>query len=635
MGTQWPKQSSLDTRFTDYDERGFVTRTTTHPISTSVPWQTYKLRPPVNWQTWPSHIKAPPGLNKVPLLHYDAIRRDMAAAELAALDYYEFYFTEEFLRLVPRGGPTRVDMERQDITDCKNAGMFERPHPDDNPDDMSESLEAHYFFAPLVDKQTKRLITHTVAINQATDKPEPNHDLFTTQEQRTLDGTQGVGFTGDAMTFYQQFTIPYHLRKYHRFWSDEHGVLQLTVIATGQRHCVGEAQLTSKFIQRKTTEHLHASAEFLALPKPQTQLASKDSYIDNFRRMEASPQHAICSVHSFLHICRIYNVTLNESEAELLRTIGQPHDYIGVHYAGNTVDLTEKTRRKLRQASADTEFISRWTFGHAESIFGLLIFASSVKRFATPGLYYTYKFFRRRHSQRTDQKDTARVWPCIHEELINWIQTLIDSTPIQIHTDPDEKIAVLVTDASPEGHGAVYFAANGRVYTSGGAWPQHILDAHLPIMELETMSHLYGLQTHHSCDGAPSKAPVHSILDNTTTLYSIKKSRCKNFFVNQLLIDICQWNIRSLEYLKSEDMIADGLSRGKAFDPALLADFEYTLHKQPAYANYVVTHCQRPANTAQDSSPLDWKRKAQKCNQANRLFSNTASEEPFHPLEFV
>ena len=81
----------------------------------------------------------------------------------------------------------------------------------------------------------------------------------------------------------------------------------------------------------------------------------------------------------FLEKCKKYNVEINESLEEIQASIDKAKDYRGVHYLlEGTVTLTEKSRGKLAQMMDDLREIHRWAMSTADSIFGFLIFASSV-----------------------------------------------------------------------------------------------------------------------------------------------------------------------------------------------------------------------------------------------------------------
>ncbi len=305
---------------------------------------------------------------------------------------------------------------------------------------------------------------------------------------------------------------------------------------------------------------------------------TKDSYIDNFRRQEQTAALAKTSARAFFKVCDRYSVTINESLEEIISSIGKPYDFIGVHYDGNTVSLTSKTKEKLQQCLADVQLISSWTFGLAESVFGLVIFASSVIRVPTPQFYYIYKFFRRRHGEihkgTLSRNSLAHVWPCTQHLFIEWITMLINSVPVAIDVTTDTYMtAVLITDASEWGYGAVYFDCAGAVSTSGGPWPEELLRLNPPIVELEGRSFQLGLRRHHTIDDKPKLTPVRGVVDNTSLLYGVGKGRSKNFFLNAIIAQVCEFNVISLQYLRSERMIADGLSRGEQFNPALLTNF--------------------------------------------------------------
>jgi hypothetical protein len=98
------------------------------------------------------------------------------------------------------------------------------------------------------------------------------------------------------------------------------------------------------------------------------------------------------SASTFMDISHEYGVRINESLSEIQQKINEDKDFRGMRFSAFfpfSVSLTEKTKLKLQQIlNEDVKEFSNWTMATAESIFGLLIFASAVSQVSLSAYYY-------------------------------------------------------------------------------------------------------------------------------------------------------------------------------------------------------------------------------------------------------
>jgi hypothetical protein len=463
-----------------------------------------------------------------------------------------------------------VDLPDNVVDRYFEAGVFEAVPQAELDDHRKSALEMHLFLSPMPAKRVLRLITHTIAINDYAEAPA-GQSLFLSSWNRIQDGVVGYGWTADAMWYYGQFELPVASRKFFAF-KTYRGYARLATVSTGQRHTVALAQLTSKFLQRRTSDLMGSQ---IASTWPRL-----DTYIDNFRRRESDVSLANKSAEMFMQVAAQYNVTINESLSEIKSSIGKPYEYIGVAYTGDPevprVSLTKKTRMKLEQVLQDLSVVDRWSFSLAESIFGLLLFASSVVRLQLAPYYYIFKYFRRRHQQQWPPSREANVWPSIHSLLKEWVEELLASSGADIRVTADVA-GTLVTDASLFGRGAIFFASDGTVHYEGAPWPAEVLAKHLAIAELEALAVLEGLRSF-----VKPGQRVHLVVDNTTVLYSAARGRSSNFWLNKIILQMRPYALVTVRYLASHLNPSDSLSRGLGLQCLTSLPFQPTTSSRTA-----------------------------------------------------
>jgi hypothetical protein len=466
--------------------------------------------------------------------------------------FYSFYsyFEPEKLRTLSRQTVTRIDVAPAEIEQYVRAEVFQALEGDDD----SNSLGMHFFFEPEPARKRKRLIQHTVDINDQTANPSlPG--LFQKMEDRICEGLEGYGFCVDKAWFYQQIPLPLASRQFYAFRFG-HRVLAQTSISTGQRQCVGVAQTIAKFVNRRVSDLM------LAYYRTSGTARSTSEYIDNLRRREVSRIEACAAAKLLVKVCRHYNITLNESLPDILAQANalEPYDFIGVRYspAEGKAGLTEKLRNKLSQLLTDVRELeagrTRWSCEFADSVFGLLIHCSLVLRINTARFYYVFKFFRRRHAGTWKSHSDAAVWPCIVPVLEEWTLSLLKCGLVpwrRLSSEFIQSIPILITDASRSGYGITLFK-QGKVSFLGAAWPEGTFTENINELEarvVEIAAEHFGL------------SQFHLIVDNTTALYSIQKGRSKSYRVNVIIDRLKHLLIVSVRYIQSHLNISDPWSR--------------------------------------------------------------------------
>jgi hypothetical protein len=488
----------------------------------------------------------------------------MCPEERAELEAFEEFFKDERLQEIPRSDEDGVlDLTDDDVQQLINEGLLEQLREDGSTWDISRGLAMRIFCTPEVLKMRRRLIIHTVDINNYYDTPPTS---FTSLDLSINENMKGFTWSADAKAYYHQFALEETAKKYYTFFSPSFGWLRLATIPTGQRHCVGLAQLVSKFIMRVTQVKAEATLG-------RALQWTSECYIDNFRGTHTTRSEAVVVSKCFVDVCNSYNLTLNETEKTLTENIGKPHTFRGVSYCpserlpGYTADISHKIRCKLHQAKIEllSENIS---MALTESIFSLCVYASSIKKIFMAPYYYVFKFFRRRQQQmsagKLGREAPAKIWPTVIPLFQAWIEAIDESAPRTTAKEVPEQTAILYTDASLWGWGAVFFSPDGRVTSTGAPWEAN-LAKRANIAELEAIAVFRGLAAL-ATPGEPTEVRI----DNTTVRSALEKTRSRSFLVNAVITrseDLLKrfW-IAKLVFVKSEDNLADGRSRGEAYE---------------------------------------------------------------------
>lgn len=475
------------------------------------------------------------------------------------------YFCKELLSTLVSTGASICLLCRKDVEQLIADGLLEKSTHDWG---LRKSLKMVIYAVGEPNKKRRRLIIWTRDINEQC--PNPQMTPFNPFDSMLEEGMAGVGWNTDSKACYHQFRLPEDAKPYYTFNYDGIGLLNLTTVPTGQRHTVGMAQTVSRFIMRKTID----TSEVMS----KTFRSVHESYIDNFRAVHPCVKMAKISLANFYSTVSSYGVTINESMKEAAAQVGQPYTYRGVLFTSSdhstpeaptpAVTLGGKTRDKLQWVlqllSQSTE---AWTMADADAVFGLCIYASTIFKLHLTKYYYVFKFFRRRHNLLArgiiSYSSLARIWPSIVGDVIDWVTTLLSMPPRHSENWDPETADVLFTDASCYGWGAMLFKKDGTTAAIGGQWSAK--ERVSIIAELEAKALLLGLEAL----VGDRTVPIVVFIDNTTVGYCFARRRSRHYYINKTLHQLAEWKIISLEYVRSEDNLADGISRGADIDTTL------------------------------------------------------------------
>jgi hypothetical protein len=324
----------------------------------------------------------------------------MTLSEKIEFQKYWWFFTPEALTSVPRSGESIVDISAEDLEFLHRCGLLLK-----NQFEPTLGLKMHIFTVPEVAKRRRRLIIHTIDINNFYDCPST---AFQRIEICIEETTAGSSWFADAAAYYHQFKLPTESLPFFTF-ATPFGNFTLTTIATGQRHAPGAAQCLSSFLLR------HTATTVASLDKDgdfDMKSMTHSAYIDNFRMTTSNRSLSELSASVFITVCTDFGVTINESLPTIIANMSKSNDFRGVRFnvipeltdvpqpnssfiidKGPSVSQTTKTIEKLRQIlDRDLPEVRNWAMSTAESIFGLLIFASAVIQLDIARFFYVYKF---------------------------------------------------------------------------------------------------------------------------------------------------------------------------------------------------------------------------------------------------
>lgn len=349
-------------------------------------------------------------------------------------------------------------------------------------------------------------------------------------------------FTADFAFFYGQFRLPDEVRNFHCFpWRG--ASWRLTTLPTGGRPCVGLAE----FCCRAASLGLAGRTE---------------TYIDNTRNTSDDLMQAVYNVMAFTSSCWQLGMQLNESEQCLLAQLQNgSHTFLGLEYdmQHETWKVSQRLRSKLLEA-ANLVTQHQLTWKQVQKILGLMNTAEAlppVLNKATIDRYYFLKFVRKTARRNLSSSALVTPWQSRQRKWRAMIQRLAadKSYPLPFEESED---AVLVTDASLSGFGAVFYSELGTSVVAG-AWVDGLQVA---IAERELQA----------IEEALIRLPVANrkiaiFVDNTEAIAGISRGTLRNFWrmkkVESIALLLKRKNaiFTSVQYVKSEENEADYWSR--------------------------------------------------------------------------
>lgn len=413
----------------------------------------------------------------------------------------------------------------------------------------------HIFAVDEVHKQRRRLIAHTIDINNFTvDCVAPEDKMFSDIRDIVdahIDCENRLeAWTCDLAAFYHQIELAPEARSFYAFPFEHDNRItwyQLKTIATGQRHCVWRAQCLAKVLARMLHQEMQIHSE-----GPDYRIGCLDVYIDDFLFADKSSVKVRQSAKVFRNICKQFHITTNEI------SIGANFTHRGVTFEykdGTRLEarVAEKTQHKLRQAHHNLmESASQWTFSDAQTVFGLLQYCSRIYRLPLHPYFYIFKFMRRRASSGIKQDELAQIWPCTVAIWKDWLEKCLS----ECRRGPQERqnIFTIVSDASDTGWGAYVFWNDTAVGVCA-PWSDAMISQHINVKEIFAV--LFAVKSTNVPEGSSLKI----IVDNTSSMYCLRKTRSNNFLMNKCLEWLKNYTIQSADYIQSEQNPADTLSR--------------------------------------------------------------------------
>ena len=364
----------------------------------------------------------------------------------------------------------------------------------------------------------------------------------------------------DLAFAFAQFLLPRRWRRRHTFVHDGK-VWRQRIIPTGGSN---SSQLCQEFllsVALYVVDSLEGSG-------PEV---DADVYIDNVRFLSSSLAMVDRAVELFYSTCAELAIGINEVKQVVLDDAGTTYDFLGVHYdhCALTTSLAQKSHTSLRALMGRLETMStaEWeasTVRQLLSALGILQHGSIVLRKSRAPYYGVMKFFRRRASQGALLDGPARPWGALRHHMLEWCREVggASETAVRRHwrgRTHDLRRAVLYTDASDGGYGAILFPDDGSCSIIAGRWSTAEIGAHINLKEAWAL--------HYALVRLDLRG-IHELevrVDNTSVMYTVTGGSSKAFELNAAVGAI--WAlpqhalITSLSYVRSELNRSDFLSR--------------------------------------------------------------------------
>ena len=326
------------------------------------------------------------------------------------------------------------------------------------------------FLVPEHAKGRFRAIEHTKTINEQTVADEKvQFTPFYDRHNAVLKGKYAIDV--DWSAFFDQFKLSEDVSPYFSFVVDGGQVYSMNVLPMGLKHSVSIA---------------HTATQQLLNFNPSSYV---EAYIDNVRLVSDDREALIRDAATLLTRCARARITVNEADVASLADLPveeqlaaavklaeplctQRGPWLGelYDYAAKTIELTDKTRDKVR-VCLDAP---RPSFRSFAAIAGILQYASR-----TLGLSLApYHAARRAISdiawllqERPELWDERMPPLCdaVSENLRRWRTDVLAAKPRTMR-EPEHPELVIIVDASDEGWGALSFDNHGRELHHAEKW---------------------------------------------------------------------------------------------------------------------------------------------------------------------
>ena len=396
----------------------------------------------------------------------------------------------------------------------------------------------------------RRFVSHTPQFNDSADVPLyslPNPGRLMKKVKKFA-----YAYQVDFKFYFAQFLLPDRLQSVFLF-RDAGRWWQLNTIPTGASSCPIIAQLFSESLTALLL------AEFKNI--------DADAYVDNVRILANDLSYLKVVLKRFFEICDEYRVEINESYDEVItQQDGKVYDFLGVHYNHNdaTTCISSKLKLKLLQGvrlltECSPQQLPDISLRTLTSMLGVVQHAGLISGGCKSSYYHVMKFFRRRAAAGWYLDDAAQLWPSIMNTLKTWLWTEAQKQP-RVWKDeaPYHRTAVIYTDASTIGMGAVMFCCDGSISIIAKSWSM-AEKPHINILEAIAVRDTLKTFRLNGVDA------IHLRVDNTSVIYSLQKTRSKSFDLNMIVGHITEhesWKkVISTSYVTSNENRSDLLSR--------------------------------------------------------------------------
>jgi hypothetical protein len=353
-----------------------------------------------------------------------------------------------------------------------------------------------------------------------------------------------------------QIPIPQHARHLFTFSDSSGRVLEMTRLPMGL--------VTAPELMHVITATL-AGDRLYSVPSISAPLGlTVHCWIDNIRLAgsEAEVRQHIARVE---HSAQLANATFSPEDS----IEGTQYKFLGVmfNHIEHTVCCAEKLLDKL--APVDTRTL---TIAELESVMGRVYFASAILQLPLRYVWWLLKTYRRRLSslaRGASRADAARLPEIPRRQLDALLSVIRRNTPRCVTVLRPVKTFTLYSDATLKNYGAVLIDDTSQeLFVTAGPWKEQ---AH-NINAAETRAVCMAINTFRALI---TKAAVHVVVDNTSTLVGIQRQSSKSFVVNAELVPLID-TMKALgctvtcQYVKSADNPADAPSRGNPVDLELI-----------------------------------------------------------------
>lgn len=335
------------------------------------------------------------------------------------------------------------------------------------------------------------------------------------------------------------------------------GNYRLTTIPTGASNCPLLAQLYSLALVEKAFD------EYSRRFPDSVIVCEVDVYIDNVRVTGNDLTQVDKIVSIIFELAEAFKIVINESLQEVLSSDPTKYEFLGIRFdhGNQTTALGSKTRSKLQELLQTSFWRLDPTIETCLHAFGLLQYASMVNSSPKADYYYIFKFLRRRVGERLAAR--AQIWPSTFELWHQWLYSELHYKDRSWRvTLPKTNQITLFTDASSSGYGCVAIHSDG-MWIHAGRWSHWWASQHINVLEASAL--LRGLDW--LADKSSGDISISVRIDNTSVLYCTQKTWSRSWLLNEIIGQIQlhrMWPcVTGVTYVKSEDNLADGPSRGK------------------------------------------------------------------------